>query len=110
MPGSLSGFYSGIIAEPPKTMNKFRYLVFFDDGYASYIPHKDIRAVTQQTETTVWMDIHPNSSEFIKKYLMQYPERPMVRLQQVSVNNTIFTVCSFRTYFLKKMDNSLGDW
>ena len=47
MPGSLSGFYSGIIAEPPKTMNKFRYLVFFDDGYASYIPHKDIRAVTQ---------------------------------------------------------------
>ena len=47
MPGSLSGFYSGIIAEPPKPMNKFRYLVFFDDGYASYIPHKDIRAVTQ---------------------------------------------------------------
>ena len=42
----------------------------------------------QQTETTVWMDIHPNSREFIKKYLMQYPERPMVRLQQGQVVQT----------------------
>lgn len=28
------GYYSGIVAEPPKAMNKYRYLVFFDDGYA----------------------------------------------------------------------------
>ena len=30
----IGGFYSGIVAEPPKAMNKYRYLVFFDDGYA----------------------------------------------------------------------------
>ena len=36
-------FYSGIVAEPPKQMNRHRYLVFFDDGYASYIHHENIR-------------------------------------------------------------------
>ena len=86
-------FYSGIIAEPPKAMNKHRYLVFFDDGYASYVKHQDIRVVCQQTEINgnisgVWDDIHPNSKEFIKKYLIQYPERPMVRLMQ---NQTVRT-------------------
>ena len=86
-------YYSGIIAEPPKAMNKHRYLVFFDDGYASYIKHQDIRVVCQQTEPNgnisgVWDDIHPNSKEFIKKYLIQYPERPMVRLMQ---NQTVRT-------------------
>ena len=30
----VGGYYAGIIAEPPKAMNKHRYLVFFDDGYA----------------------------------------------------------------------------
>ena len=80
-------YYSGIVAEPPKAMNKHRYLVFFDDGYASYIKHQDIRVVCQQTESDgnasgVWDDIHQNSREFIRKYLLQYPERPMVRLMQ----------------------------
>ena len=60
-------------------MNKYRYLVFFDDGYASYIPHEDIRVVCSQSKD-VSEDIHPNSREFIKKYLSQYPERPMVKL------------------------------
>lgn len=41
-------FYSGIVAEPPKIMNKYRYLIFFDDGYASYISHGDIRVVLEQ--------------------------------------------------------------
>ena len=72
-------FYSGIIAEPPKQMNRFRYLVFFDDGYASYLSHEDVRVVSFQS-ANAWDDIHPNSREFIKKYLEQYPERPMVRL------------------------------
>ena len=39
-PDAKLDFYSGIIAEPPKNMNKNRYLVFFDDGYASYVCHK----------------------------------------------------------------------
>ena len=53
--------------------------MFFDDGYASYISHPDIRLVTHQSQE-VWADLHPNSSDFIKTYLMNYPERPMVKL------------------------------
>ena len=44
-PNGPRDFYAGIVAEPPKGMNKHRYLVFFDDGYASYIRHNDIRFV-----------------------------------------------------------------
>ena len=61
-------FYSGIIAEPPKTMNKHRYLIFFDDGYASYIRHEDIRVVCAQTENAVYEDIHPNSQVGLNNY------------------------------------------
>ena len=77
--GQEGAFYSGIIAEPPKTINGNRYLVFFDDGYASYIAHENVREVCKAS-SNVWEDVHPNSREFIQQYLQQYPERPMVKL------------------------------
>lgn len=36
----------------------------------------------------MWEDIHPNSREFVKKYLKQYPERPMVKLYVAQVVRT----------------------
>ena len=71
--------YAGIITEPPKRLNKYRYLIFFDDGYASYIKHEDIRVVMNQSPQ-VWQDVHLNSRDFVKNYLLQYPERPMVKM------------------------------
>jgi histone-lysine N-methyltransferase SETDB1 len=79
LPEQEGAFYSGVIAEPPKAINGNRYLVFFDDGYASYISHADVRVVCKASPN-VWEDIHPNSKEFIQQYLEQYPERPMVKL------------------------------
>ena len=79
-PNKPGDYYSGVIAEPPKNLNKNRYLVFFDDGYANYIHHEDLRLVCSQTSPKVWTDVHPNSKEFVKTYLDRYPERPMVRL------------------------------
>jgi histone-lysine N-methyltransferase SETDB1 len=73
-------FYSGIIAEPPKQMNRFRYLVFFDDGYALYVHHSNVRVVCQQSPLGVWEDVDPNSRNFVYKYLEKYPDRPMVKL------------------------------
>lgn len=86
-PFSKDNFYSGIVAEPPKSMNKFRYLIFFDDGYAQYVPHENVRLVCESSKH-VWEDIHPESREFIKTYLQQYPERPMVRLQEGQIVKT----------------------
>ncbi|KAL6259594.1 hypothetical protein P5V15_009511 [Pogonomyrmex californicus] len=75
-----SNYYSGIIAETPKSINKYRYLVFFDDGYAQYVTHNDIFLVLE-TSSRIWEDIPIESREFVKKYLESYPERPMVKLQ-----------------------------
>ncbi|KAL4224511.1 hypothetical protein ACF0H5_015212 [Mactra antiquata] len=72
-------FYAGIVAEAPNGRNELRYLVFFDDGYAQYCTNKEIHKVFLQSKN-VWEDIHPDSKDFIRDYLAQYPERPMVRL------------------------------
>ncbi|XP_011866930.1 PREDICTED: histone-lysine N-methyltransferase SETDB1 [Vollenhovia emeryi] len=75
-----NNYYSGIIAETPKSINKYRYLVFFDDGYAQYVVHTDIYLVWE-TSLRIWEDIPSESREFVKKYMESYPERPMVKLQ-----------------------------
>ncbi|XP_033752010.1 histone-lysine N-methyltransferase SETDB1-B-like [Pecten maximus] len=78
---STSSYYAGIVAETPNGRNQQRYLIFFDDGYAQYSLAVDINKVFWQS-ANVWEDIHPDSQEFIKEYLKQYPQRPMVRLQK----------------------------
>lgn len=74
-------FYVGIVAEVPTVANKFKYLVFFDDGYAQYVVHQDIRVVTEANPLP-WEDVCSDSRDFIKEYVQMYPERPMVRLQK----------------------------
>ncbi|KAK4878375.1 hypothetical protein RN001_010881 [Aquatica leii] len=74
-------FYPGIIAEPLSYSNDFRYLIFFDDGYAQYVPHKLVHVIYESSKD-VWEDMHVDSRLFIKKYLESYPERPMVRLRK----------------------------
>ena len=89
-PNKPGAFYSGVIAEPPKSLNRNRYLVFFDDGYANYIYHENLRLVCSQTSPQVWADVHQRSQEFVKTYLERYPERPMVKLnpgQQVKAES-----------------------
>lgn len=77
-------FYPGIIAEPLQPYNMFRYLIFFDDGYAQYVTPQDVRLV-HDVSKSVWEDVHPHSKEFIENYLHNYKrERPMVGI------NTIF--------------------
>ncbi|XP_076034756.1 histone-lysine N-methyltransferase eggless-like [Oratosquilla oratoria] len=98
-------FYVGIVAEVPTAANKFRYLVFFDDGYAQYVFHQDIRVVAESSECT-WEDVAQDSSEFIREYLQMYPERPMVRLQK---HNYIKTERNGRWWNaqVKEVDGSL---
>ncbi|XP_011495749.1 PREDICTED: histone-lysine N-methyltransferase eggless [Ceratosolen solmsi marchali] len=82
-----SNYYSGVIAEPPKSTNKYRYLVFFDDGYAQYVKHKHIFLVCESS-LRIWEDIPLESRDFVKKYMESYPERPMVKLQRGQVVKT----------------------
>lgn len=75
-------FYPGIIAEPLREYNKWRYLVFFDDGYAQYVEHEDVRVVCEAS-ANVWEDVVAESREFIQTYLLQFSKmRPMVQVQR----------------------------
>ncbi|XP_061381656.1 uncharacterized protein LOC116776497 isoform X3 [Danaus plexippus] len=73
-------FYPGIVAEMPNPRNRYRYLIFFDDGYAQYAPHSKVRLVCE-CASHVWEEVQPMSREFIRNYLLKYPDRPMVKLQ-----------------------------
>jgi len=65
----------------------FRYLVFFDDGYAQYVTKDDVLIVLEASKE-VWKDVHPDSADFIREYVTKYPERPMVRLHPGTLVST----------------------
>lgn len=83
-----SRFYPGIIAEPLTEQNRWRYLIFFDDGYAQYVAPNKVRLVCVAS-TEVWRDVHVESAQFIKDYLARFGSpRPTIRAK---VNQRIDT-------------------
>lgn len=75
-------FYPGIIAEPLQQYNGWRYLIFFDDGYAQYVQYENVRVVCESSKN-VWESVHHSSSEFIQNYLKQFgTSRPMVQVRK----------------------------
>ncbi|XP_065646369.1 histone-lysine N-methyltransferase SETDB1 isoform X7 [Hydra vulgaris] len=75
--GVISVMFAGIVAEVACEQNKFRYLIFFDDGYAQYLPLKKLFPVVF-TSKDVWNDVSIDCREFIKEYLHEYPYRPLL--------------------------------
>ncbi|XP_029829504.4 histone-lysine N-methyltransferase SETDB1-B, partial [Ixodes scapularis] len=74
--------YAGLIAEPPKPLNRYRYLVFFDDGYAQYVHIDKVFVMCGTSKTGVWDDMYRDVRDFVKTYLQKYPERPMLRMRK----------------------------
>ncbi|XP_048584500.1 uncharacterized protein LOC5506681 isoform X2 [Nematostella vectensis] len=77
--GKLDVLYAGIVAEIACQENKNRFLVFFDDGFAQYLPASKLHHV-YHTGEKVWDDVAEHSQEFIQEYLEEFPKRPMVKL------------------------------
>ncbi|XP_033927186.1 LOW QUALITY PROTEIN: histone-lysine N-methyltransferase SETDB1 [Melopsittacus undulatus] len=79
--GNQVWLYAGIVAETPNVKNKERFLIFFDDGYASYVKEWELYPVCRPLQKT-WEDIEDVSSrDFIEEYITAYPNRPMVLLK-----------------------------
>ncbi|KAM3918040.1 histone-lysine N-methyltransferase SETDB1 isoform 2-T2 [Leptodactylus fuscus] len=79
--GNQVWLYAGIVAEPPSNKNKMRFLIFFDDGYASYVTQSELYPVCRPLSKT-WEDIEDVSCrDFIEEYVTAYPNRPMVLLK-----------------------------
>ncbi|XP_077508278.1 histone-lysine N-methyltransferase eggless-like [Amblyomma americanum] len=79
--------YAGIIAEPPKPLNRFRYLVIFDYGYAQYVDIGKLFVMCGASKN-VWEDMFEDIRDFVRNYLEKYPERPMLRLRKGQVVKT----------------------
>ncbi|XP_065516364.1 histone-lysine N-methyltransferase SETDB1 isoform X1 [Lathamus discolor] len=79
--GNQVWLYAGIVAETPNVKNKDRFLIFFDDGYASYVKEWELYPICRPLKKT-WEDIEDVSSrDFIEEYITAYPNRPMVLLK-----------------------------
>ena len=100
------GFQSGIIAEPPKIVNKYRYLIFFDKGYASYVKHIYIRVVCDQTKDTIFKDIPPKTRNFVMKYLEEYPKRNLVQLSK-GQHLSVYSAGSWKGTVVEGVESSL---
>ncbi|XP_046862056.1 histone-lysine N-methyltransferase SETDB1-like [Xenia sp. Carnegie-2017] len=78
--GVLDLWYAGIVAEVACAANKQRVLVFFDDGFAQYLPLKKIHKVHHKGQN-VWDDVTKDSRDFIQEYLEDFPSRPMLHVK-----------------------------
>ncbi|KAJ8354856.1 hypothetical protein SKAU_G00224230 [Synaphobranchus kaupii] len=79
--GNQVWLYAGIVAEMPNSKNRMRFLIFFDDGYASYVSLPELYPVCRPLKKT-WEDIEDASCrDFIEEYITAYPNRPMVLLK-----------------------------
>uniref|UniRef100_A0A672YBU8 [histone H3]-lysine(4) N-trimethyltransferase n=1 Tax=Sphaeramia orbicularis TaxID=375764 RepID=A0A672YBU8_9TELE len=79
--GNLVWLYAGIVAEMPNNKNRMRFLIFFDDGYASYVTLPELFPICRPLKRT-WEDIEDASCrDFIEEYITAYPSRPMVLLK-----------------------------
>ncbi|XP_044847537.1 histone-lysine N-methyltransferase SETDB1 isoform X5 [Mauremys mutica] len=79
--GNQVWLYAGIVAETPNMKNKLRFLIFFDDGYASYVTQSELYPICRPLKKT-WEDIEDISCrDFIEEYISAYPNRPMVLLK-----------------------------
>nr|XP_009859807.1 histone-lysine N-methyltransferase SETDB1-like isoform X3 [Ciona intestinalis] len=76
------GIYSGVVAEASdRKVNRNRYLIFFDDGYAMYCNPRHVYLV-YGPQTNVWIYIsHKPTSDYIRDYLST-PERPILTLKE----------------------------
>ena len=74
------GFYPGVVGEQPTDENDGRYLVFYDDGFPSYIDAVNLRQVCKSIRK-VWQEVDPGNKQFIERYLTEYPSRKMVKLK-----------------------------
>uniref|UniRef100_A0A672LPN7 [histone H3]-lysine(4) N-trimethyltransferase n=1 Tax=Sinocyclocheilus grahami TaxID=75366 RepID=A0A672LPN7_SINGR len=86
--GNQVWLYAGVVAEMPNSKNRMRFLIFFDDGYASYVGLPELYPICRPLKKS-WDDIEDAScKDFIEEYITSYPNRPMVLLKPGQIIKT----------------------
>ncbi|KAM6958869.1 histone-lysine N-methyltransferase SETDB1-A [Aplochiton taeniatus] len=101
-----SWFSSGVLAELPNRKNRMRFLVFFDDGFPSYVGLPILHLVCRPLKN-VLEDIEEEAHrDFIKDYLKVYPNPPMAQYRVGQTINTEFEGVQRRCE-VEQIDSSL---
>lgn len=58
----------GVIGESLTMSNRFRYLVFGDDGNVEYMSKDSVFPIVDQSKN-VWEDVHMNLRQFMREYM-----------------------------------------
>uniref|UniRef100_A0A8B9JA53 SET domain bifurcated histone lysine methyltransferase 1b n=1 Tax=Astyanax mexicanus TaxID=7994 RepID=A0A8B9JA53_ASTMX len=104
--GNQVWLYAGIVAEMPNSKNRMRFLIFFDDGYASYVGLPDLYPICRPLQKS-WEDIEDESCrDFIQEYITAYPNRPMVLLKPGQIIKTEWEGTWWRSR-VEEVDGSL---
>ncbi|XP_063055312.1 histone-lysine N-methyltransferase SETDB1-B isoform X2 [Engraulis encrasicolus] len=104
--GNQVWLYAGILAEMPNSKNRMRFLIFFDDGYASYVVLPELYPVCRPLKSS-WEDIEDQSCrDFIQEYVQSYPNRPMVLLKPAQLIKTEWEGTWWRSR-VEEVDGSL---
>ncbi|XP_072536590.1 histone-lysine N-methyltransferase SETDB1-B isoform X2 [Salminus brasiliensis] len=104
--GNQVWLYAGIVAEMPNSKNRMRFLIFFDDGYASYVGLPELYPVCRPLQKS-WEDIEDESCrDFIQEYITAYPNRPMVLLKPGQIIKTEWEGTWWRSR-VEEVDGSL---
>ncbi|CAG7837328.1 unnamed protein product [Allacma fusca] len=99
--------FAGIVAEPPKEANKNRYLIFFDDGIASYCLPTNVRLTLSNTAGgKIWSDVHPDNQKFVRHYVNAYPQNSLAKIR-LSAITTVEWNGMWWTARVKEMDCSM---
>ena len=78
----------GVTAEPSKLTNRYRYLIFLNQGEAVYVKNEDLRTFLDVNESDLEVDgFSDHDQSFIMQYLETYrlngyPETPFKRLKE----------------------------
>ena len=67
----------GVVLEPPKVRNRFRYLVFSDQHPPCYVDNRNVRPTVGDDS---YQDLSESSRSFLQRYTREYPEVPLARL------------------------------
>lgn len=78
-----NNFYPGVVAEPLSLYTKWRYLIFFDDGWTQYVNHENCRVICHCTDNVWDLIEEPGAKTFIEGYVKELKKkRPIVQVRK----------------------------
>lgn len=81
----------------------FRYLIFFDNGYAQYVEPCQV-FVVYEPKNFVWVEDNPRNYKFIKEYVKKYPNWPLANLNAKSLVHVELKGENIHRTFITKND------